>query len=361
MRDGTLQISLDASAIPANDNQALDRLGRQLQWSMRSLDARTLELTIGSRNPVSFSSSDYLTSNASYQLADRPERFAIYGGVIRRIKDSPRGTDPVPVLKSEANKNITAAAMSVSATHTFAAVITGTGENERLRTAAAPLGEQANPKVVGGLSGTLGRPVWATTPDGDPSKAVGLITANGQLYSFRANGGTAQRVTWQAPTGQLTSLSVAPDGRRVALVAGSRLYRAMIDYSGDAPELSTPSPLLPPIFDKVTAVAWSGEAYLAVAGSWGDGRYAVHDVTVDGALESRSSGIDDIGTSPVTYLTAYPANPTQSASSGFESYEAGDRAWDVLGDPSPVNVEDLAGPIQGAKAGAPTTDPFFLL
>ena len=361
MRDGTLQISLNAPGLKPNDGQALDRLRRQLQWSLRPLEPQTLELTIGRQEPISFTNEEYLTSNPSYQLADRPERFTIYNGIIRRLKDTPHAADPVPVLKPEANKNITAAAMSVSASHTFAAVLTGSGKNERLRVGAAPLGEQADLKVVGGLSGTLGRPVWATTPDGDPSKAVGLITANGQLYSFRVNGTTAQRVAWPGTPSEVSAVSIAPDGHRVALVAGGRLYRAMIDYSGDAPALSTPQQLLPPTFTKVTAVAWSGESYLAVAGAWGDGRYAVHDVTIDGALELRGSGLQDIGTSPVTYLTAYPSNPTQAASSGYESYEAGDRAWDVVGDPSPVNVEDLAEPTPGAKAGAATTDPFFLL
>lgn len=360
MRDGTLQISLKAPSIQPNDGQTLDRLRRQLQWSLRPQQAATLELTIGNRDPIRFTNSEYLPSNKSYQLADRPERFTIYNGVIRRLKDSPHATDPIPVLKPPANKGITAAAMSASATQNYAAVTTGSGASARLRAGTAPLGERGDLKGVGGLSGTLGRPIWATTPDGDPGKAIGLITANGQLYSFRANGTAAQRVAWQGTLGQVSAVSVAPDGQRVALVAGGRLYRAMIDYSGDAPALSSPQLLSPPIFNRVTAVAWSGEGYLAVAGAFGDGRYAMHDMTVDGALELKSTGLEDIGTTEVTYLTAYPANPTQSASSAFESYEAGGRAWDVVGDPSAVNVDDLAEPTPGAKAGSGTTDPFFL-
>ncbi|NMO50953.1 hypothetical protein HH310_07085 [Actinoplanes sp. TBRC 11911] len=360
MRDGTLQISLKAPSIQPNDGQTLNRLVSQVLWSLRPQQPTTLELTIGNRDPLSFTNTEYLASNKSYQLADQPERFTIYNGVIRRLKDSPHATEPVPVLKPAANKGISAAAMSASATHTYAAVITGSGAGARLRVGTAALGERGDLKAVGGLSGTLGRPIWATTPDADPGKAIGLITANGQLYSFRANGNAAQRVAWQGTLGKVSAVSVAPDGQRVALVAGGRLYRAMIDYTGDAPGLSSPQLLSPPIFNRVTAVAWSGEAYLAVAGAFGDGRYAVHEVTVDGALQLGSFGLSDIGTTEVTYLTAYPANPTQSVTSASESYEAGGRAWDVVGDPSEVTVDDLAEPTPGAKAGAGTTDPFFL-
>lgn len=360
MRDGTLQISLKSPDIQANDGQTVDRLRRQLQWSLRPQQPATLELTIGNREPIRFTDSEYLPSNKSYQLADQPERFTIYNGVIRRLKDSPHATEPVPVLKPPANKNISAAAMSASTTHTYAAVLTGSGRNERLRVGTAALGERGDLKAVGGLSGTLGRPIWVTTPDSDPSKAIGLVTADGQLYSFRANGTSAKRVAWQDIPGKISAVSVAPDGQRVALVAGGRLYRAMIDYSGEAPGLSSTELLTPPIFNRVTAVAWSGEAYLAVGGAFGDGRYAVHDISVDGSLLLKGSGLDDIGNTEVTYLTAYPANPMQSPSSAFESYEAGGRAWDAVGDPSAVNVDDLAEPTPGAKAGSGTTDPFFL-
>jgi hypothetical protein len=372
IRDGTLQISLNAPALKPNDGQTLDRLRRQLQWSLRPLEPRTLELTIGRQDPVRFTNAEYLNSNQSYELADVPERFAIYNGVIRRLKGTPRASDPVPVLKNEANKNISAAAMNVSPTHTFAAVITGSGKSQHLRVGAAPLGERADLKVVGGLSGALGRPVWATTPDGDAGNAVGLITADGRLYSFRAAGGAAQRIAWQGAPGQVSAVSVAPDGRRVALVAGGRLYRTVLDYSGDTLAMGAPQQLVPPVpepsttsgalrpgFVKVAAVAWSSESYLAVAGDRGDGRYAVTDVTADGALALPNAGLTDIGTSPVTDLTAYPTNPVRGTLSS-ESYEAGDHAWDVLGDPQPITVEDLVGSFPGAKPGAATTAPFFL-
>nr|WP_296067335.1 LpqB family beta-propeller domain-containing protein [uncultured Actinoplanes sp.] len=359
IRDGTLQISLNAPAVQPGDTKEIDRLRRQLQWSLRPLEPRTLELTIGRQDPQKFTDAEYQTSNEAYRLADIPERFVIYNDVIRRLKDTPHDTDPIPVLKPEANRNITAAAMNASRTHAYAAVVTGSGKSQRLRVAAAPLGETADLKEVGGLSGPLGRPVWASTPDGDPRRALGLITVNGQVYSFRANGTGTQRVDWQSDPGPISSISVAPDGRRVAVVARGKLYRTVLNYSGDSFALSTPEQLLPPTLTGVAAVAWSSETRLAVAGVLADGRYSVSDVTVDGALSVP--GLPDVGTEPVTYLTAYPANPVTRASNlSAESYEAGNRAWDVQSAPVPINVDALAGPPASPRPGAGPTAPFFL-
>jgi hypothetical protein len=64
----------------------------------------------------------------------------------------------------------------------------------------------------------------------------------------------------------------------------------------------------------------------------------------------------------VTYLTAYPANPVTRASNNLsaESYEAGQRAWDVQSAPVPINVDALAGPAVSARPGAGPSAPFFL-
>jgi len=83
-------------------------------------------------------------------------------------------------------------------------------------------------------------------------------------------------------------------------------------------------------------------------------------VTSDGAITLPNSGVPDIGTEPVTYLAAYPVNPTRSTTLSPESYDAGDRAWDVLVDPVPIDVDSLVGPSTPARPGAGPTSPFFL-
>ncbi|GAB2598402.1 hypothetical protein Aab01nite_74380 [Paractinoplanes abujensis] len=355
----TLQISLNAQALPqGSDPGALDRLRRQLQWSMRPLVTSAVEIKIGHDDPVRTENGVYLDSNAAYRLADVPERFALYNGTIHRLKESPHETDPVPVIKPAANKNITTAALSSSSTRAYAAVVTGTGDARRLRVAQAPLGEQADLQQVGGaLKGDLGVPVWAQTPDGDdPAAAIGLITMDGQIYSFDATGAAARRVGWQNPPGTVTGLSVAPDGHRVVLVSGGRLYRAVLNTSGDDITLSDPERVWPPDLATVTAVAWNSESSLAVAGMRTNNRYAVLDVTVDGTL--ATTRLNDIGAERVTYLTAYPSTPTNPERLASEWYVAGRDAWDVLSEPVKVQADQLVDvtPQPGVNPAA----PFFL-
>jgi hypothetical protein len=153
---------------------------------------------------------------------------------------------------------------------------------------------------------------------------------------------------------------VAPDGSRVAIVAGGKLFRATLDTSGDTVALSSPERLFPPIFSQVTAVAWSSETYLAVAGAGADGqRYAVMDVSVDGAL--RYTRIADVGGEAVTYLTAYPANPTSHRDSAeTESYETAGAAWYVSSAPVKIPTSDLVGAPANPPNGQTPTAPFYL-
>jgi hypothetical protein len=355
----TLQVSLSAQAVPSGDGQALERLRRQLQWSLRDLLPRNLELKIGNQDPVRYNGLDFHDSNlASRLVAEDPERFAIYGGSIRRLTGSPQSGDPVPVLKAADNKGFSAAALSTSATHTYLAAVAGTGDTRKLRVAVARNGQQNDLTDVSGLTGDLGRPVWAVTPDNDPSGAIGLITKNERLYSFGV-GRAATAVPWQGDPGPIQAVSVAPDGSRIALVAGGKLYRTMLDTSGDTLTLSAPERLLPANLSSVTAVAWSSETYLAVAGARADGRSAVMDVSIDGALTDPV--LTDIGKETVTYLAAYPANPlSPNENAASESYETASAAWDVLGEPVKITAALLAPPAPSPPAGSAPTSPFFL-
>ncbi len=355
----TLQITLSALAVKPGDSVQMDRLRRQLQWSLLPLEPRTLEIKIGHQDPVRFTDQPYRESNPAYALADIPERFAIYNGVIHRLNGSPRESEPVPVLKPAANKGIASAAISSTGSHSFAAVVTGTGSNQTLRMGVAPADQQADLRPVRGLiGGTLGRPVWAVTSAGDRAGAVGLVTRNGQLYSFAADGSPATPVAWPGSPGPVTSVSVAPDGQRVALVSGGRLYRAVLGTAGDI-TLSPPQRIRPSNFVAVAAVAWSSETLLAVAGVRND-RYAVIDVSLDGAL--ATTRLSDLGTEPVTDLTAYPANPKSGREAGsiFEAYVADNAGWDVLSSFRQITAGELVDPAPNVPPGTTPTAPFFL-
>ena len=362
INDDKLQVKLDTQETKTDPVQ-LDRLRRQLLWSLLPLKPRTLELSIRNQDPSTYVDSEYLPSNVAFGLADVPERFVISNGQIRRIAESPHAADPVPVLKPEANHDIRTAAISNSGEHDFAAVVTGSGAGQTLRVGVAGTGSVADLKPVAGLTGTLGQPAWAITTPGDTDVADGLITVNGRVYSFGSDGRRAQPVEWQGAPGPVSSLSIAPDGHRVALVSGGRLYRCVIITSGDGIGLSSVEQVFPPGVRSVAAVAWSSEGWLVVAGIRPDGRYTIMDVTADGAVANVR--LEDIGTDAVNYLAAYPSNPKNTEEWAIsESYVARGDAWDVSGSPLQIFAKDL----YGAKAGDPKnndprnnpTAPFFL-
>jgi hypothetical protein len=365
INNNELQIKLNIQG--TWDRAAVDRLRQQLQWSLRPLTPNSLELTIGHQNPVKFSGEHYLDANAASRLLDDPEKFVVYNGVIRRLSESPRAVNAVPVLKPEANKGIQFAAMSSADGQIYAAVVSTTGKeakNPALRVAAAAPGKEADLHTVGGLSGALGHPAWALTGSSDTSNVVGLVTSKSRLYSFAADGSAAQPVEWQqtGDPGAITAFSVAPDGHRIALVAGGKLYRANLTVGGDGVVLSSPDQIQAPGLRSLSAVAWSGEGWLVVSGVRTDtSRVAIADVSIDGA--QLTFRLDDIGNDKVTYLSAYPINPVThtEVSDAVVAYVARGDAWNAAGYAARIKPSDLAGPANGPSGNAATlTAPFFL-
>jgi hypothetical protein len=367
--DNKLQITLSTQALPAADSALpLSRLRQQIQWSLRPLLPSTTQLVlkVGLQVAGSYSGEDYVASNPAAQLDADPERFVVYDHRIRRISGSANAPAQVPVLEPEQNKDVRLAAMSASTSHTFAAVVTRAGgKSDVLRVASAATGAQAALQTVGGLSGTLGTPVWAITEPDQADGAIGLITAGGKLYSFAPRKGQAQPIPWTGPGTTITALAVAPDGRRVLLVVDGKLYRAALTTSGDTPALDSPQQIRPAALLSVTAVGFNSEGWLTVAGvRASDRRTTIVDVSIDGALQTGR--LADLGDKPVESLTVYPANPLTSnpntgrAYSRFVSYSYEGKAWEALAGPKAIGTDQLAGQPADPSADAVPTAPFYL-
>jgi hypothetical protein len=356
--NGKLQIRLSAEAVAPDDKPGLERLRRQLMWSLRPNLPQVLELTVGHNNPVDYTGTDYFTSNASHELDDEPERFVVYNGEIKRLKGSPYDKEAVPVLQPAANRNVRSAAFSASRMETFAAVVTNDGAGQTLRVASARTGEQkALSKVA--LKGPIGHPVWAITPDEPEHEGTGLVVAGNKLYSFEAAGGAPRRVEFPGG-GAVTAVAVAPDARRVALIADGSLYLSVLVDGGDGPQLSATPQLVRTPMRTLTAVDWSSEGWLVIGGILASNdRVAIMDVSIDGA--ERSDRLPDLGSVQVTYLTAYPARPADSRqNSDSVAYVARGAAYDAFVDPTPITVGDLALPVPNPPAGVAPTEPFVL-
>jgi hypothetical protein len=369
--DNKLQITLSTQALPSSETATvLDRLRRQLQWSLRPLlpAGTQMVLKVGHQDAGSYSSQDYLASNPANRLTGDPERFVVYGGKIRRLSGSANVAAQIPVLDPDENKDVRFAAMSSSGSRTFAAVVSTSGKGDTLRVAAAATGGQAALQPITGLTGPLGEPAWAITGD-DPDKpddgAIGLITANNKLYSFSAKKGEAQLIPWTGQGTKITAVAVAPDGRRVALVVDGKLYRAALTTGGDAPALGPPQQIRPAGLLSVSAVGFNSEGWLTVAGvRSSDKRTTIVDVSIDGA--KQTGRLSDLGDKPVDSLTVYPANPLESnpntgqAYSRFVSYTYAGKAWEALAGATSIGVDRLAGPPVAQGSNLVPTAPFYL-
>ena len=313
--------------------RALDRLRRQLQWSLRPLCPRTLELKIGHQDPVRYTDTDYLSSNPAYRLADDP-------GAVRDLQ---RGDPPAAPLAARRRPGAGAQGRPTTrasrrprsappATHSTRAVVTGAAAgSQRLRVASAADRRAGRPQAGSpACPARSGRPVWAVTADGDPDGAVGLITANGRLYSFAADGAGAGRSSGRAArpdhrgVGRAGRAPGGAGGRRPALPRGAQHRPA----TGST--LSTPEQLRRRPCSAVAAVAWSSED-LAGGGRRARRRPSRRSWTCRSTARCRTTGCRTSATKPVTYLTAYPANPSTGRDRPpVVTYMAGGSAWDAL-------------------------------
>lgn len=362
--DNKLLITLSTQALPASDSALwLDRLRRQLQWSLRPfLPGNTqLVLRFGHQDAGSYSGDDYLVSNPAARLAADPERFVIYDGKVRRVSESANVTMQPPVLVPEQNKDIRLAGMTSSPADIYAALVTGSGKAaDTLRVAAAGTGAQAALQPISGLSGKLGTPTWAIIDPDKADGAIGLITANGKLFSFAPKKSQAQPIPWSGPGETISSVAVAPDGRRVILVVDGKLFRAPLTMSGDTPVLGTPQQLRPAGLASATAASFSSEGWLLVAGVRAtDNRTTILDVSIDGAVQNVR--LADLGDQPVESLTAYPASPlSPNQTSGDVSYSYQGKAWEVLAGAQEISPDRVAGQPTQAPAKTVPTAPFYL-
>ncbi len=356
--DGTLQISLSTQAVAPDDPVALDRLQKQLRWSLGPDLRGALELTVEQQfDRRRYTGTDHLASNPAYRQVAEPERFVVYGGRIHRLNRSYNANQPVPVIKPEANKGVVTAAVSYAGSRVWAALVVDESRGRKaLWVGAAAPAQQADLRRIGGLPAQLGRPSWARSPQGSDAGTVGLIPAQGKLYRFRPGGASAAEVGWPGRPRGITAVAVAPDAHRVAVLAAGRLYVAALTGDEDGTQITEARPIATRLTG-LTAVDWSSEGMLVVAGKQPDSnRSAITGVSIDGAIQTDR--ISDLGSNPVTHLAALPAGPTQSGT-GAIAYVLNGVAYDEV-NPDRIGVDDLAEPVADPPPGVLPSAPFFL-
>ncbi|HEX2771250.1 MAG TPA: hypothetical protein VHN18_02320 [Micromonosporaceae bacterium] len=342
--DGRLVVNLAAPPLP---ELQLKRLSTQLAWSLdRTFRQGRLELMIRDKRVLVFDVEEQRRQNLVYPES-QVTSYCVLGGAIHRVAtqgDLP--IEPLPIAAGR-NRDIQSAALARYRGDVLAALVTKTGRLVVGSGSPTATDFASSSELVGPQA----RPVWLRGFDTDT--AVGLVVVNGLLHRFDLD---AQLVPLRLPgaSGTVTAVSAALDGRRIAVIAGERLFVASMNAT--TREVAQVRPV-PVSLSRPTAVAWTAENDLVVAGQNRNGRTALIDVTVDGGEEDPR--LDDLGLAKVDHLAAYPYNPVRGEQRVM--YEANRAVWSAA-TPSPyrIRVDQLEGVEDPPPRDARPTAPFFL-
>lgn len=344
-----LEISLSAEA-GAPDYDPAD-LGRQLMWSLPRSLRKDLEIKIEGQSPrVITEDQAYRDANQESASSETPERFAILQGKIYRLNSSPNdGRDPLPSLISNAvNHDVVFGSLASGSGVTAGALVIKRGQRQQLIVGATGGDRPRSFTPVGQEHQSIGRPVWLKAP-----LDTGLVVIDGKLYRFGLGGGGLTQVGLPGIPGAVSAVSAAPDGRRLAVVAGGRLWIAALGRDNGSVEVSGVRPV-PATLQQLTEVAWSGEGQLNVVGLRG-GKSTIGTVTIDGVADADQSY--DVRGGPVTYLVGFPV--PGNVEGNRIMYAAGSWGYDAQGPEAIIEANEVVNGPADAPAGSATA-PFFL-
>jgi hypothetical protein len=366
-----LQVGLNAlAAEPQTTAEARidlpEQLGYQLMWSLRPYLKGDLELRIDGQSQKVFKQDQkFYAANAAYHPASgpeqgtvQPERFAIYQGKIHRLRSSPGGgVEPLPrlLLASGVNDALVSAALARETgdggVRTAAALVKRKGQQVQLEVGAV-VGDDAHPLAASNAYASLGRPVWLKAP-----MDAGLVVVDKKfLYRFTPDGPAMERVALpDGIDGKVTDVAAAQDGRRIAVVSGGQVYLLGIARDGVTVEVKE-ARRVPTTLRTATAVDWSSEAKIVVAGTGPDNKDAVWEMSLDGAIEDEQV-LDTGGT--VTHLAAYPVGPVVDTVTKV-MYARDGAGYDLEGVRSEIEDGEVVG-ASGDFDPQQVTAPFFLL
>ncbi|HLV58292.1 MAG TPA: LpqB family beta-propeller domain-containing protein [Natronosporangium sp.] len=319
--------------------ETLRRIDAQVWWTLRDLlpDRSTVSLTINGE------SREITGAHASARSIRyrSPDSFVLLGD--RLVPYVPGDVAPPDIpLPSDTRS----AALTSRGREVTLAVVHPAGE-ERLRLSLLTVDGIVGTDLT---AGAMSRPVWLSHPSG-----TGLVVADGTLYRFTAGQTAVQEVVVPGLSRRITALSVAPDGRRLALVADGELWVTSLVRRADGVGVNRPQRLLTSLAD-VSAVAFIQENWIAIIGRDGS-RSVLFEVTVDGAYEQELPNGDLGAPRTVANLVGFPGDPHNFNPRGSLMYEFEDYAvrYDYSSGPSKIQVEELATepPAEGVEPRAP--------
>jgi hypothetical protein len=254
--DGVLQV--DLTGVDVSTTEANRALAAQIVWTLSptsprigiTVDGEPLDPTqlVYTINSVSSFDPDRLAGTG--QVASDPY-YVTPAGAINGLLDG----QPVPGPLGAAAVPVSSAAMS-SATGAMAAVATDPAGGQELLMARPQETDRADPVLK---AGTITLPSF--THAGDEAWVVQNGASKPEIYRLSTSANPSrERVGSDGLTGKgaVTALSLSPDGVRVAIVAGERLYLGVIapapdDGAVDAPTSDPAAPTTDPAAESASA------------------------------------------------------------------------------------------------------------
>ncbi|GIJ51046.1 lipoprotein [Virgisporangium aliadipatigenens] len=355
------RITVNLSAPTPLEQEKLERLARQLRWSL-SPTQEAVEIQIDSRTRHVEDGSGYLAYNPTYrfQEADNQAKFGIFGMVNGKVTRTASGDRPMPVLNDEHNSNVVAAAVNVE--RRTAALVRQVASNRQelwfVREGPEGVGAAGTPNAFRAEFPadvtSMGRPVYLPGSNGRF-----LVPAQGRLFDVTSdvNNSAARTVDLLGRT--IKAISVAPDGRRVAMIVvdpngPERVVVATVNPESSPVSLTDRRTLDVGDVTDLRGVAWVLEHQLVVAAAG-----SLTEVTIDNSERNKVTK-PDFGLFPVTAVAVVP-RPTGGAGTmvveggtggNVQSY----RVYTESLAPITVTLSPSANPTPGASP-APTTMP----
>ncbi|GAB4049632.1 hypothetical protein GCM10028775_18820 [Catellatospora paridis] len=348
------QITVNLGALA--DAAVRDGLAAQLYWTLWPEGRQRLQLQLEGRDVTT----DYQFPDknlAASPSARDPKSYAVVDGKLTRVARQGESYPPLENLLPDAvNEDLVSAAVAKDET-AFALVRRSGGGKQELYIGprSAPQDKSttndtaAKPTIHStGLTGdSISRPIWL-----DRAGATALVLHDGKLSVVPVHGTSPTGVdTALVAFGKITGVTVAPDGRRMALVIGGRLYVApLLRASAKSFKVGKPRRVATSLAGRLREVAFLQEDTVVVSTT--DDVAELAYVTVDGAIESTfTTGRKAV----LTNLTAFVGNAGRTETSGNVLLDVDNRASRGFygGTLDPLRKELLLLPPQSS----PTPDP----
>ncbi|MDI1460519.1 LpqB family beta-propeller domain-containing protein [Catellatospora sp. KI3] len=343
-RRGSITLSPDRLTVnltaAVSDASALDNLAAQLWWTLRPDRAdRSLQL-LTDGVPVT-TSTTYLAKNSAVGTQSyEPRRYAVVDGRLRQLRT---GQASASLALGNVNQDIAAAA--VSRRQQSVALVRKRYGRQQLW-----IGETDKIRYSGLEGDVLSAPTWL-----DRSNQVLLVLKDGEIYAVSNGGAHAQVHTDRLP-GKVTAMSVAPDGRRIALVVKGSLYTAALVRKGNqVTSFSVGQPRsVPTSLTDLRGVAFTKEDHLVIAGLNAAQEALLYEITTDGVLQSKSLAPSRVQTE-ITNLVAYVDNPITGSGLNI-LLDMNGTAYQAFGQHDPEPLSQFLPP-EPLPSATPSADP----